>query len=75
MSEMQQTVELEQWVSCEPAAIQWEHEYRNWGIYIAGSHNSATASDDKLRRLSMCCGEKSRAWISDSVIITFSYDL
>jgi hypothetical protein len=30
-------------------------------IYIVGSHNIAMASEDKLRRFSVCCGEKLNA--------------
>jgi hypothetical protein len=39
------------------------------------SRNPATASEDKLRRLSACRCENSSAWISDSAIINCSYDL
>jgi hypothetical protein len=35
------------------------------GICIVGSRNLATASEDSLRRLSVCCSENSSAWISD----------
>jgi hypothetical protein len=45
-------------------------EADEWRIYIAGSHNLATASEDKLRKLSERCSERSSAWISESTIIT-----
>jgi hypothetical protein len=61
--------------SCEMVASWQRRKHEGRGIYIAESHNLATASEYKLRKLSVCCSEKPSAWINESVLITCSYDL
>jgi hypothetical protein len=62
-------------LSGTPTVIKWGHEHRSWGIYFVEIRYQATTSENKLRRFSVYCSEKSSAWISESVIITGSYDL
>jgi hypothetical protein len=43
-------------------------------ISNVGNRNLAKASEFKLRKLGVCCNEKSSGWISERAIIACSYD-
>lgn len=61
-------------VSCEGVTSQLpSNENINMEIHTIWSCN--LASKDKLMRLRKYCSEKLSAWISDSLICTFSYNL
>jgi hypothetical protein len=44
-------------------------------IYIVRNHIRPTASEDELRRLSVCSGDSLRVQVSGSVTIICSYEL
>jgi hypothetical protein len=56
-------------------ASQQRRKYDSRRISIVEVRYLAMASENRLRRLSVCCSEESSAWISKSVIITCSYEL
>jgi hypothetical protein len=65
-----------QWDRRQPART-WSLEQENWGILwrwksLPGNNRWRYS---RLRRLSTCCRGLQSVWISDSVIVTCSYDL
>jgi hypothetical protein len=42
---------------------------------VAIRHQPTTGEDSRLRRVRTCCSELQSVWISDSAIVTCSYDL
>jgi hypothetical protein len=65
------------WDDSQPGSQLWDiHQpVMTYAENTVGIRCRETASQNKLKRFSMCCSEKTSAWINESVIVACSYDL